>query len=54
MLPRIFFNNEIFCFRYPNKFVNFYSKKKTGRKIGEFYFTRKPYYYPQKDRKKKR
>lgn len=53
-LSRSFFYMYIFCARYPTKYVNYFTKLKTGYKLGEFFFTRKTYYYPQKDRKKKR
>ena len=53
-LPRSFCSFYIFSARYPTKYVNYFTKLKVGRKLGEFFFTRKTYYYPQKDRKKKR
>ena len=34
------------------KFVN--SDLNTGYRLGEFFFTKKPFYYPQKERGKKK
>jgi ribosomal protein S19 len=53
-IPGFFKHKGLRCYKAPNRFLYVHKKYKSGYKLGEFFFTRKPYYYPQKERGKKK
>ena len=54
VIPKIFKRLYMFSYKGPEGFLLKQSKFNIGYRLGEFSLTRKPYYYPQKERKKKR
>lgn len=54
VIPKLFKRLFMFSYKGPEGFLLKQSLFNVGYKIGEFSLTRKPYYYPQKERGKKK
>lgn len=53
-IPRCVRRKSLYFYKIKNFFLIKQSNLNKGYKFGEFVLTRKPYYYPQKDRSKKK
>jgi ribosomal protein S19 len=51
-VPKCVFGKELYLYKYNQLFKFKHNNLKTGHKLGEFFFTRKPFLFPQKPRGK--